>query len=228
MKKVLFTAICLLLVAGSVSAQQHRRYYPRNRPQPRNQQRPAQNDFNTIKFGIVGGVNVSNIINTNDANFSTGTRAGLNAGVSLQVPISYPFSFEPELLYSGKGYSAITPTGQFSQRTNWIDLPLLLKVNVVPGFNFVAGPQVSFLLSTQNTFNNGYSTTTQDVYNKATDGYNKTLIGGVFGVGFEVSPNVELRARYNIDLQKTTINGVSDIPQYNNQVWQFGVAVKFF
>jgi len=226
MKKIIYSAICLLLLAGSVSAQQHRRYYPRNRPQSKQNQN--QYNDNQVKFGIVGGVNVSNIVNINDQNFSTGTRAGLNAGVSLEVPIRYPFSFEPELLYSAKGYSAITSYGQFSQRTNWIDLPLLFKMKVVPGFNFVVGPQVSFLLSTQNSFNNGYSITTQDVYNKATDGYNKTLIGGVFGVGFEVSPNVELRARYNIDLQSTSINGVSDIPQYNNQVWQFGVAIKFF
>ena len=225
MKKIILSAICLLLLAaGSASAQYHRRYYPRNRPQARRQQAPQD----VVKFGIVGGVNVSNIVNVNDQSFSTGTRAGLNAGVSLEVPIHYPFSFEPELLYSAKGYSAVTNTGEFSQRTNWIDLPLLLKVKVVPGFNFVVGPQVSFLLSTQNTFNNGYSQSTQTIYNNATDGYNKTLIGGVFGVGFDLSPNVELRARYNIDLQSTNIAGVSDIPQYNNQVWQFGLAVKFF
>jgi hypothetical protein len=225
MKKIFYSAICLLLLAGSVSAQ-HRRYYPRNRPQG-NQKQQQQQPQDQVKFGIVGGVNISNIVNVNNPNFSTGTLAGLNAGVSLDVPIRYPFGFEAELLYSGKGYSAITPTGQFQQRTNWIDLPLLLKIKPVPNFNIVVGPQVSFLLSTQNKFNNGYTTQTQDVYNQATDGYNKTLIGGVVGVGLELNPNIELRARYTIDLQSTSIAGISDIPQYNNQVFQIGLGVKF-
>jgi opacity protein-like surface antigen len=224
MKKIILSLICLLSLAGSVSAQ--RIYYRRHRPHPRAYQQRPQDD--KVKFGVVAGVNVSNVINANDRNFSTGTLAGLNAGVSLDVPLHFPFSFEPELLYSGKGYSAVTSTGEFTQRTNWIDLPLLLKIKMAPGFNFVVGPQISFLLSTQNSFNNGYDIATQTLYNNATDGYNKTLIGGVFGVSFDLSPNVELRARYNIDLQSTTINGVSDVPQYNNQVWQFGLGFKFF
>ena len=225
MKKIILSAICLLVLAAvSVSAQQHRRYYPRNRPQARQQQPPAYK----VKFELIGGLNVSNVVNVNDYNFSTGTLAGLNAGIGLEVPFNRGFAFEPELLYSGKGYSAATNTGQFNQRTNWIDLPLLLKFKPTPYFNFVVGPQVSFLLSTQNTFISGYNAQTQTLYNNATDGYNKTLIGGVVGVGFELSPYVELRARYNIDLQSTTIAGVSDIPQYNNQVWQIGIAAKFF
>lgn len=223
MKKIIYSAICLLLLAAGSASAQHRRYYPRNRPQPRQQ---AANN-NRIKLELIGGLNISNVVNVNDPNFYTGTLAGLNAGLGLEVPFNYNMAFEPEVLYSGKGYSARTSYGEFNQRTNWIDLPLLLKIKPVPNFNFVVGPQVSFLLSTQNTFKSGYTSQTQTLYNNATDGYNKTLIGGVLGVGLEVSPNVELRARYNIDLQSTTITGVSDIPQYNNQVWQFGVAVKF-
>lgn len=224
MKKIILSAICLLILAAGSASAQHRRYYPRNRPHQR--QQPVNE--NKIKFDLIGGVNISNVVNVNDYNFSTGTLAGLNAGIGLEVPFNYGLAFEPELLYSGKGYSAVTNTGEFSQRTNWIDMPLLLKIRPVPNFNFVVGPQVSFLLSTQNTFKNGYSTQTQTVFNNATDGYNKTLIGGVVGVGLELNPNVELRARYTIDLQSTSISGVSDIPQYNNQVWQIGIAAKFF
>lgn len=224
MKKIILSAVCLLvLAAGSASAQYHRRYYPRNRPQ---RQQPAYD--NRIKFDLIGGLNLSNVVNVNDYNFSTGTLAGLTAGAGLEVPFNYVFDFEPEVLYSGKGFSAATNTGTFNQRTNWIDVPFLLKIKPVPNFNFVVGPQISFLLSTQNTFKNGYSSQTQTLYNNATDGYSKTLVGGVVGVGLELNPNVELRARYTIDLQSTTISGVSDIPQYNNQVFQLGLAVKFF
>src|SRR4051812_41730697 len=105
MKKIIYSALCLLvLAAGSVSAQQ-RRYYPRDRPgQRRNDRR--QPPVDQIKFGLVGGVNVSNIVNVNDPNFTTGTLAGLNLGVTLEAPITHQVWFNPELLYSGKGYSA--------------------------------------------------------------------------------------------------------------------------
>jgi opacity protein-like surface antigen len=228
MKKIILSAICLITLIGSVSAQQHRRYYPRRRPTQSGYQKP-RDDFNAVKFGVAGGLNIANIINTNDSYFNTNTKAGLNAGVTLDVPIHYPFSFEPELLYSGKGFNAYTSDNQqFSQRTNYLDLPLLLKVKLVPGFNLVVGPSINFLLSTQNTFTNGFSSITQDAYIKDSNGYTKTVVAGVLGVSFDISPNVEIRGRYNLDLQKTNIDGVSNIPQYNNQVWQIGVGLKFF
>ncbi len=224
MKKIILSAICLLLLAAGTASAQYRRY-PRRRAAPVQRQ---VDTWNKAKFDLIGGLNVSNVINVNDPYFNTGTIAGFNGGVGLELPISYPFSFEPEVLYSGKGFTAQTDYGQLTQRTNWIDVPLLLKVRLVPGFNFVAGPQVQFLLSTQNTFDNGYNQATQTTYNNAADGYSKTVLGGVFGVGFDFSPNVELRLRYNIDFQSTTIQGVTDNPNYNNQVWQIGLGFKFF
>lgn len=226
MKKILLSVACLLLLADSVSAQYYR---PRQRHPRRQQQQQTRNDFNTVKFGIVAGVNVANVVDVNNANFNTGTIAGFNGGLDLDIPIHYPFIFEPEVLYSGKGFTAQTDGyGQFTQRTNWIDVPLLLKIKAAPGFNFVAGPQIQFLLSTQNTYDNGYNLATQTTYNNAADGYSKTVVGGVFGISFDLSPNVELRARYNIDLQSTTIQGVTNNPNYNNQVFQFGLGFKFF
>src|ERR1700712_1452506 len=110
MKKIILSAVCLLLLAaGSVSAQQ-RRWFPRNRPQPRQQQKPADK----VKLELIGGLNISNVINVNNNNFSTGTLAGLNAGLGLEVPFNRGLAFEPEVLYSGKGYSAATSTGEFT------------------------------------------------------------------------------------------------------------------
>lgn len=226
MKKILLSLACLVLLAGTVSAQYYQPRYRRARPVQRRRQQPPQDP---VKFGFVAGLNVANVVNVNNSNFNTGTLAGFNGGLSLDVPIHYPFSFEAEVLYSGKGFTAQTDNyGQFTQRTNWIDVPLLLKIKAAPGFNFVVGPQIQFLLSTQNTFDNGYNQVIQTSYNNAADGYSKTIVGGVFGVSFDLSPNVELRARYNIDLQSTTIQGVTDNPNYNNQVFQIGLGFKFF
>jgi hypothetical protein len=234
MKNILFLCISVLvLLAGSVSVKAQGNYppprrYPHPRRYPQQQQRqPVNNDFYKPRFGIVAGANIANIIDPNDASFHTDTRVGLNLGVSLDVPIVYPIGFEADLLYSEKGYTAYTPYGQFSQHSNFIDLPLLLKLHVVPNFSFVVGPQLSFLTSTQNVYNNGFSTTVQQQYTQDSEGYNKSLIDGVVGVAINLNRNVELRGRYTIDLQSNTAYTASNNPQYKNQVWQIGLGFKF-
>jgi len=236
MKKVLFLSISMLvLLAGSVTVKAQGYYppprrYPRPRRYPQQQQqRRNDDDFNKIKFGIVAGANFANIINPNDASFHTDTRVGLNLGVSLDVPVVRPLTFEAELLYSEKGYSATYNDGSsFTQRSNFIDLPLLAKLRIAPGFSFVIGPQISFLTSTQNVYTNGFvSTVVQDQYNRDTQGYNKSLLDGVIGLSINLNRNVELRGRYTVDLQSNASYDANNIPQYNNQVWQLGLGFKF-
>jgi hypothetical protein len=220
MKKHFFFAIAMLLIAGSVSAQ----YY---QPRPRRHERTYDNNFRPA-FSIIGGINVANVIKGNGPYaYGTDTKIGLNVGVGLDLPIVYPLSFAPEVLYSQKGYTSVTSYGQYRQRNDYIDVPLLAKFHIVPGFNIVIGPQISFLLSTTNTFDNGYSQTTQQNYNNSSNGYNKTMIDGVAGVSFDIAHNVELRARYTIDFDQINDNGDAYVPNYRNQVWQFGLGFKF-
>jgi hypothetical protein len=220
MKKHFFFAIAMLLIAGSVSAQ----YY---QPRPRRHERTYDNNFRPA-FSIIGGMNVANVIKGNGPYaYGTDTKIGLNVGVGLDLPIVYPLSFAPEVLYSQKGYTSVTTYGQYRQRNDYIDVPLLAKFHIVPGFNIVIGPQISFLLSTTNTFDNGYSQTTQQNYNNSSNGYNKTMIDGVAGVSFDIAHNVELRARYTIDFDQINDNGDAYVPSYRNQVWQFGLGFKF-
>lgn len=220
MKKIIFLAMCLLL-AGSVSAQN---YYhgPRRvvrRPPPRRQ----SDDFYKVKVGLAGGLNLANTVDAYNAGFSTGTIAAFHAGLTLDIPIAYPFSFAPEVLFSQKGYSAQTNDGNFTQRSNFIDVPLLAKFRLSPNINFVVGPQLSFPISTSNTYDNGFLVTNQEHYNTTQD---KTVLDGVIGVGFDINRAVELRVRYTIDFQQTDDNSYY-VPGYRNQVWQIGLGIKF-
>jgi len=224
MKKILFLFAICLLAAGSVSAQGY--YYgPRRvvrRPPPRN-----QDDFYKVRFGITGGLNVANTVNAY-SNYSTGTIAGFNAGLTLDIPLVYPLSFAPEVLYSQKGFTArgVDDAGNnvnFTQRNNYIDVPLLAKFRLSPTFSFLFGPQISFPVSTTQTFGSGFSSTDEEHFNTTNDA---TLLDGVVGVAFDLAPNVELRARYTIDLtqndENTSLGG-----DYRNQVWQIGLGFKF-
>lgn len=220
MNKTLFFSICLLFAAGSVSAQGHYWGHRRvRRPPPRSQ----FDDFYKPRVGITGGLNIANTINAYDSGYSTGAIAGFNAGLFLDLPLIYPLSFEPEVLYSQKGFTAVTTDGNFTQRSNYIDVPLLAKFKLSPTFNFLIGPQVSFPVSTTNTYDNGFNITSEQYYNTYGEG---TVLDGVIGISFDLSRDVELRARYTIDLQQNQQNA-SYGGDYRNQVWQIGLGFKF-
>jgi hypothetical protein len=213
MKKLFLVAAMALLIAGTADAQ--RRGYRKQR---------ASDDFNQPRIGLTGGLNIANTVSSRNSDFSTDTKLGANVGLFVDIPIVYPLSFQPEILYSQKGYRANTTYGDFAQRANFIDVPILAKIKLAPAFNVLVGPQVSFLMNTRNTYYNGFDVIYQDQYNYNGD---KTFVGGVLGIAFDINRNVDLRGRYTIDFQENNPNGRSGVPEYRNQVWQFGLGFKF-
>ncbi len=231
--KRIFIIVISLLIVGSVSAQ--RRYGPRNngpRNAPRSNYNRPQNNSNSNFYrptvGFTGGANFANTIssyNSGITNYNTNSVAGFNVGVVFDIPLFYPLSFAPEVLYSQKGHSAATSSGNFTQRTNYIDIPLLAKIKAGPVFNLYIGPQFSYLLNTTNTYDNGFAITSQQYYE--TNRNTRAIFGGVLGVGFDLSRNVELRGRYTIDINQTDYYGNTYVPNARNQVWQVGLGLKF-
>ncbi len=218
MKKTFFTMAMVLLVAGTVCAQ----YYT---PPPRHiDTRYTGDDFYKPQLGLDIGANIANTVNAYNANYSTNTLTGFHAGLTLSIPLIYPLSIDAEAVYSQKGYTATTTSGNFTDREQFIDVPLLLKFNVGPVMRLYVGPQYSFLLNTQNTYDNGFALTSQQFYN---NGSSTAILDGVAGVGFDLSKYVELRGRYTLDLKSTSsVNSVYQ-PNYRNQVWQVGLNFKF-
>jgi hypothetical protein len=215
MKKLFFLAV-VLIIAGSANAQYRRGGGYRHQR--------ASDDFTQIRAGITGGINIANTVSSSNSNFSTDSKAGVNLGIFVEIPIAYPFSFVPEVLYSQKGYRANTAYGQFAQRANFIDVPLLAKFKLAQAFNIYVGPQLSFLTSTRNTYYDGFNKLYEETYKYNGD---KNFITGVAGVSFDLNRNVDLRARYAIDFRENNPNGSSGVPEYRNQVWQIGLGLKF-
>lgn len=222
MFKLLFTAkksfllIVFLLMAYSLSAQRsflgpHSDYY-------------SNDDFYEPKIGVEAGLNISSTINSPNAYFNTGAIAGFNLGVIFDVPVAYPVSFSPEILYSQKGYTAITVNGNFTQHTQFIDIPLLAKFTIGHKISLYAGPQLSYLATLKNTYDSGFVTTSEGLYENSSS---KIYLDGVAGISLGISDHIDLRARYTIDVQQNYANGNVYVPGYRNQVLQFGIGFKF-
>src|SRR4051812_28984582 len=61
----------------------------------------AQDDAPSPKFGIKGGINLSNLYSgdVGDQNL----KVGLNVGLMAKMPVSKGFAIQPEVLYSSQG-----------------------------------------------------------------------------------------------------------------------------
>ena len=181
-----------------------------------------------IKFGVKAGLNISDVIKGDgNNNFDTKTKAGFNAGVTVEIPLIAGLAFTPEVLYAQKGYKLTSSFGTFTQTTNFIDVPILASFRLGSSFNIVAGPQVSFLLSTNNKFENGFGSVQQNNVENDSDRFKKSLVGGLIGFRYDVNDKFDIHGRYALDFQKNNENGSTTTPEYRNQVFSVGVGVKF-
>ena len=188
----------------------------------------AQSTDKPIKLGVKAGVNYSNIIKDDGNNsFKADYLVGYHAGVTLDIKLLENLAFTPEALYSTKGYKLTNSIGEFTQTTHFIDVPILASVRLGGGLNLVAGPQVSFLLSTNNKFETGFGTAEQKIVEDDSDRFKKSLVGGLIGFRYDFSNKIGINGRYALDFQKNNENGSSQTPEFKNQVFQLGLGLKF-
>lgn len=188
----------------------------------------AQSTTKPIQFGIKGGANISNIIKDDgNNNFKTDYLVGYHAGITVDIKLLDNLAFTPEAVYSTKGYKSTSSFGEFTQTTHFVEIPILATIKLGGGLNLVAGPQVSFLMSTKNKFETGFGTAEQNIVEDDADRFKKSLAGGVVGFRYDFSDKVGLHGRYALDFQKNNENGSSQTPEFKNQVFQVGLGFKF-
>lgn len=162
-----------------------------------------------IKFGAKGGLNFATLSGDNTGDI--GTVTAFNFGLMAELPITEKFSFQPELLYSGQGFSA----GNNTVALNYLNVPLMGKYYLTKGFSLEAGPQIGYLLSAKNE--------AVDVK----DSFKSVDFGANFGVGYKLENGLNFSARYNLGL--SNINNVDGINDKNkNGVFQVSVGYFFF
>jgi len=123
-----------------------------------------------IRFGVRAGLNLADVQGNAvqsftdlagyapDGAITKEMRPGFHAGVYATIPLGSSFAIEPGVLYSEKGTvlqgrvpipaidflnAGVTGTARLA----YLDVPLLAKAYITPGFYVFAGPQASFLLS---------------------------------------------------------------------------------
>ena len=151
--------------------------------------------------GIKGGLNFTNLY-TDDVD-DNNVLSSFNAGVYANLPVSPAVSIQPELNFSRKGaelvYDNAFATGTTRLKLNYLEMPVLLKLNVTPNFNIHFGPYAAYLINGKatNESNNGSFNFEENINN---DDLNKWDYGLSGGVGFDFA-STSLGIRYNYGLQ---------------------------
>ena len=159
-------------------------------------------DSAKLKFGVKGGVNFSNLYteDVDDNNVLT----GFNLGLFARLPITQTFAIQPELSYTTKGaelvYNNAFVNGTSTFKLNYLELPVLLVINLSENFSVHGGPYVAYLIDGAAT-NNSQGTLFDVENNLDNDDYNKFDTGLSFGIGYDTN-KIGFGVRYNYGLQK--------------------------
>ncbi|MCG8474823.1 MAG: PorT family protein [Cytophagales bacterium] len=159
----------------------------------------VQANAQKTNFGIKGGFNISKMHASADGegqgSISSDSRIHIALGLYSQAQISTNIPnlfFQTELLLSLEGGNGANE----EMNTTFINLPLLIKYYLQEnkGFYLEAGPQFSFLLSTEMKANG-------ESYD-LTDEMNRFNLGLSFGLGYELSNGIGFDGRYNLGLTR--------------------------
>ena len=164
-----------------------------------------------ITFGAKAGLNFASMAG-DDADGLDG-RTSFHLGVTAEIEMSDTFSIQPELLYSGQGYTA---DGDVTGKVDYINLPIMAKFYVADGISLEAGPQIGFLASAKADVD-GESTDIKDSL-KSTD------FALNLGAGYKLDSGLNFGLRYSM--------GLTDVPDgdsdgFKHSVLQLSVGYNF-
>ena len=180
----------------------------------------------SVRAGIKGGLNASSLFYDTQGVSNKNERIGFHAGVFAQVPLGDFFAIQPELLYMTKGasaeYNIIGFNGKNTFKLNYAELPVLATFKLGQTVELQAGPYVAYLLNSNITSNEGFSTTIgRGNFNKIDYG----IAGGLniyFGKAF-------VGARYEQGLQRIAESGAASalLGNAKNSVGLLSIGYSF-
>jgi Outer membrane protein beta-barrel domain len=183
--------------------------------------------------GIRGGANFSNLY-TSGAQ-ETKSLTGFNVGLFSKIPITGMLAIEPEIYFTTKGatitYDNFFVNGSATFKLNYVELPLLMVLNLTDNFNIHAGPYVGYLVtgSVKNKANIDLFNFEDNI---TADDFNRIEAGVAAGAGFDFGA-VSIGIRYSYGLtkvgkEKTFLGTTYTFPDAKNSVLSLYASIPLF
>jgi len=181
-------------------------------------------------FGIKGGLNFSNLyVNSIQAE---NIKTSCNVGFFAKIPVAQKIFFQPEILYTSKGtkvgYKTINDSGTNRFNFHYIQLPLLMTIQVRSYLSLSAGGYIGFLTSAYVTKVND-DCAVKDTNNINLSDVHRLDNGAVAGISFH-HEDFMIGLRYELGLR--TLGYSSDIsnkitPSSKNNTASIFIGVNF-
>jgi hypothetical protein len=183
-------------------------------------------------FGIKGGINFSNLYteDVDDNNVLT----SFHAGIFISLPLTSFIAIQPEFLYSRKGaelvYDNAFAQGTAKFRLNYLEVPVLLKLNITENLNFQAGPYFAYLIDADiKNESAGGGLDFQESFNN--DDFNKFDYGLAIGAGFDFDTfGFGIRYNYglaNVGKERDFAGTTYTFPDAKNSNLSLFAAIRF-
>lgn len=174
-----------------------------------------------IKPGVRAGVNFANV-RGDDVPDDVESTTGLHAGVVLLIDPAGPLAFQPEVLYTQKGFETSDSGGTLSFTANYIQLNALAKFQIpVTGPvspHISVGPAVGIKASESNEFSGGGGDVSVDG-----DLFSDSEVSAVFDAGVDITAGfgtVMVGLRYDLGLS----NAIDDESDPSVKTGTFGIT----
>lgn len=171
-----------------------------------------------VKFGLKGGLNFANF--KGDDVDDTDMKTDIFIGGFARFEIDEKLAFQPELVYSRQGFKMDGNGSDVTWKSNYLNIPLLLRAELAEKFHAIAGPQIGIHLSSEGEADSGSTTITEDI----DDAMKDLDFGLALGFEYDISEKVALGLRYNLGLSNIID---ADDAKVQNSVIQLGVSVAF-
>jgi hypothetical protein len=174
-----------------------------------------------IGYGIKAGINISDQVTSGKGeNVNVNSLLRYNGGGYFNYFFSDKFAVQPELLISGKGSDWDDPVYDVKDLLTYIDLPVLIRYQVIDLVNLHAGPQFGYLLSANQKDKTSGEVTNINEY------YKKSDLGLVIGAEVNLAFKLNITVRYVFGLIPTTTD-VEYIEPWLNNFFQISAGYRF-
>ena len=174
-----------------------------------------------LDFGGKIGANMTKI---DGEKFSDGFKLNYQLGFFGEIDFNENWGIQPEVLFS-QSKSSVDTAGFKSVyqdaasnllkkdiKLNYLNIPILLRINAGKLLTFNVGPQFSILVSDD-----------ENLLQNSKDAFKKGDFAAVLGAQINIS-KLRIYGRYNIGLNN--VNDIDDSHKWKNQQLQLGVGIK--
>ena len=181
--------------------------------------------YSQVNFGVKSGINIATV---KDINSDPKNRIGWYAGCSAYIPMYMKFFFQPEILFSTKGYSdigSLNETKKTATRLNYITAPLLFGYKIDHKTSLFFGPEIGYLTSAYQ------KTPYNEIFDVSHNFPVKFDIELDVGLNYKITKNAGIEIRYAYGFKNMYLTDAAGVrigeALAGNRVFQIGGFYSF-